>query len=102
MADEFQLLNVRGLTLRDDFNYFSYNSTRENFFPWTNLNDLIFLKQIKQIFHFKRGNNCFFIPYLPTRTIMKIKMNTYNRVKHFHSHNTCHDKTIRSNSLTII
>lgn len=49
MADEFQLLNVRGLTLRDDFNYFSYNSTRENFFPWTNLNDLIFLKQI---FHF--------------------------------------------------
>lgn len=52
MADEFQLLNVRGLTLHDDFNYFSYNSTRENFFPWTNLNDLIFLKQIKQIFHF--------------------------------------------------
>lgn len=52
MADEFQLLNVRGLTLRDDFNYFSYDSTRENFFPWTNLNYLIFLKQIKQIFHF--------------------------------------------------
>lgn len=52
MADEFQLLNIRGLTLRDDFNYFSYNSTRENFFPWTNLNDLIFLKQIKQILHF--------------------------------------------------
>lgn len=34
--------------------------------------------------------------------MMKIKPNIYNRVKHFHSNNTCHDKTTRSNFLTII